>query len=414
MKLTMAPPMVLQSCFLNTFLAVDYKDLMDDESSMEWRKMATTRAIREICKRSDPVALARRVSDYLDAAHDGPKIQLILHPLVRTAAIAGTSGLASWKMDDLANMLAMIRGWDTSNATSFPMTAVSKSMSKRELLVALLKGWFSPTMDVHDPEHRAKARLLKSGRTEFMSRMGDVYREMCTRAGPRVHLVAFLPDVIYKTKPFVRFVRNLQRHCTTRRPLFSIRTGDSVSPVVPTTTNLAHAVADGVTFDTISRQYNVDVRFDNAVVHPEIDPWDQDEAQVDRQYTALPGADWHVTRPDVVFALDSTGFIGFDGKWIEDDAPRRTKVESEVCAVIWRDVDGERQIIGYIAKDDTRDFYDVISCAIETWAANGHEIQPCCLVMDKGVCAPGHLIQTFATTGVEEDSVDVVNVEPSA
>jgi len=442
-KLTMAPPMVLQSCMLNHFLAKDYAELMDDESSLKWRRSMAVFAIREICNRTDPVALARRVSDYLDAAHDGPKIQHLLHPLVRHGAIAGSTGLASWSPADIANMLSMIRGWapiDESDGTQrFPKTEVTKAMSKRELVVALLDSWFPKMMLVTDAHHRAKARLLKSGKSEFMSSMGDVYKEMSTRTGDRGHLVAFLPDVLYKTKPFVRFVRNVQRHCTGRRPLFSVRTDGSalVNGSYPGTkaTPTLGGVADKLTFETISRQYNVRPRFAvEECVHPEIDGWDQDELEVDHQYTPVSGAEWHVSAPKVVFNVDKTSHVGYDGEWVgkpststSSDAAskeaygesnRKRTIES-TCAVVWRDVDGvgldgkptavKREIIGYFANDDTRDFFDVMSCAMETWGSNGTLVQPCCLIVDKDVCAPRHLLETIATSGVEESADDAVN-----
>ncbi len=440
-KLTMAPPMVLQSCMLNHFLAKDYGELMDDESSLKWRRSMSAHAIREICNRTDPVALARRVSEYLDAAHDGPKIQHLLHPLVRHEAIAGTTGLASWSPADIANMLSMIRGWTgvegLEDGGRFPDTVVTKAMSKRELVVALLDSWFHDGMLVKDAHHRAKARLLKSGKSEFMSSMVDVYKEMSTRKIERGHhLVAFLPDVLYKTKPFVRFVRNVQRHCTGRRPLFSVRTEEFAiergsNPGTKGTPTLG-GVADKLTFETISRQYHVRPRFAvEECVHPEIDGWDQDELEVDHQYTPLSGAEWHVSAPAVVFNVDETSHVGYDGEWVgkpstSSDAAskeaygesnRKRTIES-TCAVVWRDVDGvklegmptpvKREIIGYFANDDTRDFFDVMSCAMETWGSNGKMVQPCCLIVDNEVCAPRHRLEMIATSGVDECADDEV------
>jgi len=309
-------------------------------------------------------------------------------------------------------------------------------MSKRELVVALLDSWFPGGMLVKDAHHRAKARLLNSGKSEFMSSMGDVYQEMSTRTigSGRAHLVAFLPDVLYKTKPFVRFVRKVQRHCTGRRPLFSVRTkqhSEEASSLSASRGVTFGGVADKVTFETISRQYNVVRRFAvDECVHPEIDGWDQDELEVDRKYTPLSGAEWHVTAPNDAFNVDKTNHVGYDGELVgKQTTPaggsdavynaERTKMIDSLCAVVWRDAESpnpdaglgkkktvhKREIIGYIANDDTRDFFDVMSCAMETWATNGKMVQPCCLIVDTKVCAPRHLLETIATSGVDE-SVD--------
>ena len=420
-KLVMAPPMVLQTCFLAHFLAKDFDHLMQEESTKSWRQAAVLIALREVCTRTDPVATARRMSDFLNAAHDGPKIQRLLHPIIRNAQRALNEGLAHWKVSSLTCMINVIKGWDGTAKDTFPdITGMKHDWSKRNVIIHMLKAWFADGMEVNNPMHRAKARLLEAGSQDFLQRMGEVYKEMFFLKGPptttngTLRPVAFLPDVVYKIKSFIEFVRRVQRHCTTRRLLFHVArppdpNGDDMTTLEGD--KMLMAPADKHTFNTITRQYTVPERFEiNTAPHPEVDAFNQDADQVDRKgYDVPPAATWNITRGYVT--LGKNGHIDRDGNFVRPPesgtpSPSLNLLKESTAATVWRHMsDGTNQLIGYIQYDDTRDFFDVMARALEIFLAMGHHNQPCSMLIDRLVCSPNHDIAMFATTG-EEHTAD--------
>jgi len=416
-QLVMAPPLIFQTCLINHFLAEDYAQFMDNDAGIASREHTAIVAVRKICHRTDPVGVATRISQYLSSAFNGPKSDTLIHPLFRQQF----KGLPHWTPQDIGNMLGYVDGWQTPDVFPPSSTIFKRGQTGRQLIVALFNAWFPGGMNVNSQLHRAKALILSSANKVFVGYMGEAFKEMCATVQPADAVmtsgpVAPLPHVIFKAKPFVKFVRKMQRHCNTRRPLFTIKRREDPSISFAAKHQhmdyqISETPADPLAFNVLSRQYAVPSRYPmgfSSAIHPTADPFNQEDDQIDRNYKTEKGAQWNITRP---FGRESLvpgsggypkAFMSTEGVHMTQD-PDPTAFHSELehliertTAVIWSESNKVVTIVGYVAADDSRDFFDVLTRALEVYMATGDPVQPSCIAIDQDLCSPLQTLEDIA------------------
>jgi len=201
-----------------------------------------------------------------------------------------------------------------------------------------------------------------------------------------------------------------------RRPLFGITRRDTKLPSLTETlalegVELSETPADKRVFDVLSRQYAIPTRFPmgyEAEMHPSGDPFNQEDDQIDRQYKIQGGAEWNITRP--FSTVNRKAFLSLEGvhmasdtaPFLDDYNAQLTQIEKRTAAVVWSQSGKCVTIVGYIAADDNRDFFDVVTRALEVYMATGRHVQPCSIAIDPDICSPSYPIQDIAGDG--EDS----------